>query len=57
MKDKSLNCTIILYLLLIAYGLSSLSIALEALFPLQDNPVPVEEIITDSGNKIEIYNV
>ncbi|MBQ6850640.1 MAG: hypothetical protein IJN77_06355 [Oscillospiraceae bacterium] len=57
MKNKSLLYVVLLNLLLIAYGLFSLSIALDVLFPVQENHTPTKEIILDSGNKIEIYNM
>lgn len=57
MKNKSLLYAVLLNLLLIAYGLFSISIALDVLFPVQENHTPTKEIILDSGNKIEIYNM
>lgn len=59
MKNKQYILVLMALLFLVIYGLFSLSVAVNVLFPEKiDAPAqPVKEIITPYGNKIEYYDI
>ena len=59
MKNKQYILVLMALLFLVIYGLFSLSVAVNVLFPekIETPAQPVKEIITPSGNKIEYYDI